>query len=204
LNKTLLLVATALLFCLPAAAQTTPAWEVFGGYSYARVDLTDITHVDANGWSASATDNVNSWFGGMLEVNGYYATPQFVFDGEIFKPNSSVYTALYGPKFSYRRNSRFTPFGYVLLGGAVLQGSQSGFSASNASFAAAPGGGVDVRVSDLAAVRVQGDYTYTNFRSFQLATDPTSGIDHLVLTGPRIRQNNFRITVGIVLRIGEK
>lgn len=204
MKKAFLLVATALLFCLPASAQNAPAWEVFGGYSYARIDLTDITHVNASGWSGSLTENVNNWFGGTLEASGYYATPTFAFNGTIFHPQSNVYTALFGPKFSYHRNKAFTPFGYVLFGAAFLHGSQLGYSASNTSIAAMPGGGLDVRVSNQAAVRFQGDYALTHFRSFETAFDPSTGITHLVLTGPRIRQNNFRISVGLVLRFGQK
>ena len=204
MKKTFLLVATALFLCLPATAQNTPAWEAFGGYSYARVDLTNLTHVNAHGWSASVTENLNSWFGGTLETSGYYATPTFIFDGTIYHPQSSVYTALYGPRFSYHGSKAFTPFGYVLIGAAFLRGSQLGYSASNIAFAATPGGGLDVRVSNRAAIRFQGDYAYTDFRSFETMFDPSTGITHLVLTGPRMRQNNFRVSAGIVLRFGQK
>jgi hypothetical protein len=204
MKSPLLILAGLLLTSIPAVAQDTPIVEVFGGFSYARVDLTQITHVGTYGWSASATENLNRWFGGTLEANGYYATPQFVFAGTIFNPQSRVYTVLYGPRFSYRRSDRINLFAQVLIGAAFLHGSQLGYSASDTSLAIAPGGGIDVGLSKRLAIRFQADYAYTQFHQFQTQFDPSTGITHLVLTGPRIRQNNIRVSTGLVLRFGKK
>jgi len=195
------LIAFVCALTVPAMAQNTPIVEVFGGYSYARVDLTDIKHVNANGWSASATENLNSWFGGTLEVSGYYAAPRLTIFGITTKPGSNVYTVLFGPRFSYRKFQKLTPFVHALLGVAHIHASENGFSTSDNSFAAALGGGVDVRLGDKFAVRVvQGDYVYTRFMS--LGISPQTG--GIVFSGPRVRQNNFRVSAGVVLCFGKK
>ena len=192
-----------ILFSCCAAAQSTPTVEVFGGYSYARVDVTGITHVNSQGWSASATENLNHRFGGTFEVSGYYATPQFTFPEITFNPRSSIYSVLYGPRFSFRKSERFTPSIHALLGIAHLHESQAGFSTSDNSFEAALGGELDVKINERFAIRlIQADYVYTRFRQFQLVI--TGGQLHLELSGPRVGQNNIRASTGIVFRFGHR
>ena len=53
-----------------ARAQETPQVEISGGYSYLAANLNG-AHFYLNGGGASATQNLNSWFGGRLEFNAY-------------------------------------------------------------------------------------------------------------------------------------
>ena len=72
--------------------QDRPHWEVFGGYSFLHADAgPDITipafafgefpttpqtislHQNAQGWQASVEENVNSWFGAVMDFSGDYA-----------------------------------------------------------------------------------------------------------------------------------
>jgi hypothetical protein len=91
----------------------------------------------------------------------------------------------YGPVFSYRKNKRIVPFGHGLLG-AVRGGSgYLNISKPEMRFGAYVGGGLDVKVSPNIALRViQADYLLTRF----------SGA----------RQDNLRLSAGIVLLLGKK
>ena len=50
---------------LSSAAQETPRAEVFGGYSWTRVDGRDM-----NGWNASVTLNLREWLGISTDISG--------------------------------------------------------------------------------------------------------------------------------------
>jgi opacity protein-like surface antigen len=112
-----------------------------------------------------------------------------------FGTNTTTFTYLFGPQFTYRGNEHVTPFFHVLLGGAHQSSSQSssqgssvsGISTSANAFAFAPGGGLDVNVSPHIAIRVaQVDYLLTKFKDDE---------DN--------RQNNVRVSAGIVFRWGK-
>src|SRR6266446_10457184 len=107
----------AVLSLVPAASsfaqRTAPQFEVFGGATWIRADISPdlkafgLSHVNATGWNASATENVNSWFGGTLDFSGVYSRPTITdpvtgatFSNQI---NASAYTFLFGPSFAYRR-----------------------------------------------------------------------------------------------------
>jgi opacity protein-like surface antigen len=167
--------------------QDYPTAEVSGGFSYLRVEGGENLY----GWDASVMGNLNRWLGLGGEFSGHYGSG----DGDFFLPgtfgvssSSSVYTFLFGPRFSYREHKKLKPFAHVLPGFA-----RSAFSvtvntpstsvrtsASTTGFAMALGGGLDIKLSDDLAFRmIQMDYLLTHFSS---AT-----------------QNNLRITTGLVL-----
>ena len=95
-------------------------------------------------------------------------------------------TYLFGPRVSYRRSERFTPFGEVLFGVAHASASISGSSGSNNAFAMTIGAGVDYNLTDRLAIRpVKLDYLITRF------SETGSGAQ---------TQNNLRVSTGIVFR----
>jgi hypothetical protein len=54
---------------VPALAQQeTPSVEVFGGYQFSNFTPS----INANGWNAAVTGNVNRWFGITGDVSGSY------------------------------------------------------------------------------------------------------------------------------------
>jgi len=56
-------------FVVPALAQQeTPSVEVFGGYQFSHFTPS----INANGWNAAVTGNVNRWFGITGDVSGSY------------------------------------------------------------------------------------------------------------------------------------
>ena len=78
-----------------------------------------------------------------------------------------------------------TPFGHVLLGAVRGSGGFVGISQSATKFGIAPGGGVDVKLSDMVSIRlVEADYLMTRFLG--------------------VRQDNIRVSAGIVLTFGKK
>jgi opacity protein-like surface antigen len=166
---------------LPAAAQQAeevevPKAEIYGGYSYLRADFGGQNQT-FNGWNFSLNENLNSWFGGKADFSGHLAQPGGV--------NVNAYLFLFGPQFSYRRSKSVTPFAHVLLGGIRASEGYVGISQAATKFAAAFGGGFDLRVHQNVAIRVvQAEYFITPFFNQ--------------------RQDNVRVSGGLVLRFGKR
>ena len=181
MRKLLWLIPLVLFLSNPATAQqatpgNTPQIEVFGGYSYALADFSNDS-VHLNGWNFSLTENVNSWFGGTADFSGHYAQPS--------NTNVNAHMFLFGPTFALRRSRSITPFSHVLLGGILASRGYIGVSEPVTRFAAAFGGGVDLQVHDKVAIRLfQADYFLTPFFG--------------------LRQDNLRVSGGIVFRFGRK
>jgi opacity protein-like surface antigen len=169
------LLPVVLLCCAGAQAQETPSWELSGGYSNLWVHSSG-TSFRLNGGNATLTENVNSWFGGRFEFNGYR--------GQEAGLNVTAYTLTYGPVFSYRRWDRLVPYAQVQAG--AIHGNQGYLGISQDAFklALAGGGGVDFSINRQIAVRVQGEYLLTRFLGFN--------------------QNNLQTSVGLVYRFGHK
>ncbi len=165
----------------PATAQgpaqdKTPQVEIFGGYSYMLADFSNDS-VNLSGWHFSLTENLNDWFGGTADFSGHYAQPEDI--------NVNAHMFLFGPTFALRRSRSLTPFGHVLLGGIRASRGFVGVSEANTKFAAAFGGGLDLKVHPNVAIRLfQADYFVTPFFG--------------------LRQDNVRVSGGIVFRFGNK
>jgi opacity protein-like surface antigen len=122
--------------------------EVFGGYSYMRVNSPS---TNLNGWEVSGQYKFTDWLGGVADVDGHY--------GSIGGFSTSTYTYLFGPQVSWP-SRRISPFGHLLLGGA--HNSTAGFG--NSSFSLALGGGLDAELTDKIHWRLgQVDYLLTQF-----------------------------------------
>src|SRR5271165_984384 len=103
-----------LLFVLPlwflpvmALAQETPKLEVLGGYSNLSANV-NASSINMSGFDASVAENVNSWFGGALDLSAHFGTE----GGKTVNTESFSY----GPVFSYRKSKSVTPFAHILLG----------------------------------------------------------------------------------------
>ena len=160
--------------------------EISGGYSYLDSNLsgTGGTHNHLNGGGGSATENLNSWFGGRIEFNGYFGNETVPISGVETARSVTAQTLTYGPVFSYRRISRITPFAHVQLG-AVRGGIYyQDISATAYKFALAPGGGFDFNLNRNTTIRLDGEYLITRFLNQS--------------------QNNVVATVGLVFRFGHR
>jgi opacity protein-like surface antigen len=173
-----LLCGAMLLSAAAASAQDTPKVEVFGGYSYVHVSVTGTNFTgNLNGGSASVAFNPTSWLGIVGDFGGYQGSVSSSGSGA----SGQLYTYMFGPKTSFHLG-RITPFVQSLFGGAhTSTGSAFG---SETSFAMASGGGIDWDATEHIGVRlVQAEYLLTTLKD-----------------GVNDRQNNARISAGIVLR----
>ena len=183
MKRVIWIIPAILLLCISARAQETPAWEISGGYSYLDANLNG-SHFHLNGGSGSATENLNSWFGGRIEFNGYQGNEAIAVSGQTTVYSVTAQTLTYGPVFSYRRFSRITPFGHVQFGAVHGSANYLGISRSSYKFAMAPGAGLDFALNHRTVIRVDGEYLLTRF---------------LGLT-----QENLNASVGIVIRFGNR
>lgn len=177
LRKALCSMCLVFLASLPVLAQEVPKAEVFGGYSWSGGNF--------HGWNASVTGNVNKRFGIVADFSGHYGHE---IPGSI-RIDQDAHSFLFGPRFSFRRGKRVTPFVYALVGATRFQESAtiSGqrLSQSDTGFSSALGGGLDVKVNDRVAIRAfQIDYFRPNF----------FGEAH----------NRGRLAFGVVLHLGKK
>ena len=177
------LLAVLLLSAVSAYAQeNAPKADVFAGYSYVQANpgVTGVDSFHLHGGNASAGYNITSWLGGVADFGGYT-------NGNILNTHTSgtFSTYLFGPRVSYRRYSRITPFGQVLFGAAHANAAAFGTSNTQNAFAMTAGG-VDYKLLDHFAIRpFQAEYLMTRFREGTLGTRD---------------QNNFRVSTGFVVR----
>jgi outer membrane protein OmpA-like peptidoglycan-associated protein/opacity protein-like surface antigen len=182
---------------------TPPKVELFMGFSYLRNVPASVTNrIDwVPGGTMSLAINANRYLGFVADVGGYHATnfgPGAPPTGGTVPAYGDLYSYMFGPRLSFR-HERATPFIQALFGGVhasdVTLNGCTGIGCTplpfENAFAMAAGGGVDVTVSRHVAIRViQAEYMMTRFQ------DPTSS------TGATERQNDIRLSAGIVLRFG--
>jgi hypothetical protein len=160
----------------PSVGQEVPRLDVFGGYSYLRLDAPAFGYADylnQNGWNIGATGNITRFWGVAVDVSGHYGS------------HLSVYNFLIGPQYSWRRErSKF--YGHVLVGKGddhltLQEATRSEFT--SVGLAVAAGGGFDWDVTPRFTFRVvQADYLHT----------------HNFANG----ETNVRVSTGLVVHFG--
>jgi opacity protein-like surface antigen len=179
------LLGFASLFGVAAQAQEErKTIDVFAGYSYVRANpaTSGANSFSLNGGSASIAYNFNGWLSGVADLGGYHNT-NILGSGV----DGTLSTYLFGPRVSYHRFGRVTPFGEVLFGVAHTGASLLATSNSQNAFAMTVGGGLDYRLNSHFSIRpAKVDYLLTRFNEFN---------------NPNARsQNNLRVSTGIVFR----
>ncbi|MDQ2840257.1 MAG: hypothetical protein M3Y72_04295 [Acidobacteriota bacterium] len=188
----------------------TPKVEVFLGYSRfgtaSNSTVKGNRMVGLNGGSASVAFNVNRYLGIVGDFGGYDDSQLQLTGTGANQPldvNSSgtAYTYLFGPRLSYRNQTRFTPFAQVLAGGvhasAVTVNNCAGAGCAvlpvQSSFALTGGGGLDIRLTHHISIRaVQAEYMLTRF------PDVAVGVS----TGSSASQNDLRLSSGLLFGFG--
>jgi hypothetical protein len=176
-----------------AQAQEGSRVEVFSGYSYMRLEDSNVDGQDRdlNGYNISGAVTI---FGKSIalkgDVSGHFGdfltnvTPRTDLGQTLF---------LFGPQFRLRNGSPIQPFAHALFGVArvKLENDAIPGDITDTGFAFAIGGGVDVKGlgSKLAVRLIQADYVRTKL--------------DLLNVGDSTSSNNFRISTGIVLRFGK-
>src|SRR5690242_18547488 len=99
------------LLLVPASAwaQDVPKVQLFGGYSnlWANAGASN-NNFDLHGVAFSAQENLNSWFGGVLDFSTHFGTENG------FHTNTQMIS--YGPVFSYRKHNGIVPFAHAMVG----------------------------------------------------------------------------------------
>ena len=182
--KSKVVVCLLALLCFSAVsafAQDVPKFDVFAGYSYVRDNpsTSGVSGFNLHGGSASVAYNANHWLGAVADFGGYHAN-NILGSGV----DGTVSTYLFGPRFSYRKFERVTPFAQTLFGVAHASGSGFGTTSTSNAFAASFGGGVDVKLFHRLSWRpTQVEYLLTRFPE---------------VTTNRETQNNLRVSTGFV------
>jgi hypothetical protein len=203
--------AISLLFSITAWAQEFPRAEVGFDYSYVRYAPNVAgSHVHSfNGGGGSLVFNINRYLGIKADLQGYGSTTSsfVIAPGPTFPTGvnanvqGNLFTYLFGPQIKVH-SPRIQPFVHLLFGGAHSNVYANAFkniclptsgvcsfskAPANNAFAMAFGGGVDIPIGHVVAIRpAEVDYLYTNF---------TNRFNNS-------NQNNFRYSGGIVFNFG--
>jgi hypothetical protein len=146
---------------VPVHAQDDPPKvEVFGGYSYANLDLFAPfgQRNNAHGWGANVALNFGKRFGLAADFAGHYWEDPPPLDGTF-----SMHEFLLGPRVAFRAE-RVTGFVHALFGVAHIWESETNFirffpSRSDTGFAMGFGGGLDIHLNRRVSIRIfQADY----------------------------------------------
>jgi outer membrane immunogenic protein len=187
---------TFFVMLLASRAQTRPA-TVFGlapGQTSAIEFGFDYTYIHANAPPAQCGCFSMNGGGGNLLINmphgmGVVADLQAAHASRIngTTQNISVFNYLFGPRYSFRSTSHFTPYGEVLIGGSEELSNYAFIQTKNA-LAVSVGGGVSRRLTrHLGWNVVELDYIYSRL--------PNAVNDH---------QNDLRVSAGITFRFGPR
>jgi opacity protein-like surface antigen len=220
-------VIAALVFLVAAiaVAQEVPVAEVYGGYSLVRVNTgTQVNAFNANGGIGAFQYNVNKNFAIVAEfggtANGHVSVHSPGIDAD-----QTQFSYLFGPRISVNKTGRVAPFVEFLFGGVhnsrsfsiptalvpagttiprgiTVEPGSSGYTklrSTQNAFAMAMGGGLDVKVTKVIAVRpIQLDYLPTHFSPFNFSIADLS----LNARNDVRWQNNLRYSAGVTFRFG--
>jgi len=178
------------------ALESTPKVDIFGGYTYMRANTVITgTSFNLNGGSGSFAYNLNRWLGLVGDV-GFYEQGNVARTGH----NLTLLSYQFGPRISFRGHGRMhlVPFAQALVGAghasgslytASLEAGEAPIGASNSLLVTA-GGGLDLKLTHTIGIRViQAEYMYSQF---------SNGPDN------SNRQNNTRLSAGIVFSFGDR
>jgi opacity protein-like surface antigen len=166
------------------AQEDYPKVEIYGTYSLFVADIDALDNETLHGWGAGVQGNLSRSFGLVAEFSGDYGSsgPVTIGTTTIPKVDTTIYTFLFGPRFSYRTRP-VTVFGHFLVGGGTskVEERTTNINISNTEFAMAIGGGLDVNVSEHVAIRAaQFDYLpiHSDINE-RINGDPDSWLHHL-------------------------
>src|SRR5262245_24849592 len=147
MQKLFLFVALTLALTVIAQAQEAPRVEVFGGYSYMRLqDDGSGLDRDLNGFNVSGNITVlGKRLGLKADVSGHFGNI-FVATG-VPSTNQRQFLFLFGPQFSLRKSGKIQPFAHTLFGFTrqTLENDAISGDLTDTGFAFAVGGGVDIK-----------------------------------------------------------
>jgi opacity protein-like surface antigen len=196
--------ASLVVLCLPLAAsaqEVAPKVEIFGGYSFLRLNLgsnlsgvpagVDLGNLDLHGFNVSFAGNFARHVGIVSELSRYTKSASAFAPVPVLgnlSGDASVLTLLFGPRVTLHRG-KVEPFVHALFGAARATATASGPALSQNgvgyAFAYALGGGLDVKAHNNFAIRL-------------------GQVDYLGARAGGQGLNNFRYSVGVVIRLGNR
>jgi len=147
---TLIVIAIGLAVAHPAAAQSSPTWDVFGGYAYLH-DSTQDLNLPA-GWSASTSRHLNRWLSVVVDAGGHYRTLPLV-GGEV---SLSLHSVMAGGRVSLAVGN-FVEFVQIVFGPVRSRGTAFGLTSSDTHVGGQGGIGLDVPLKGKLAARIEFD-----------------------------------------------
>ncbi len=165
-----------------ALAQDFPRAEVNVGYAYQRAQtgtVTSFNAVNMSGVGTGVTFNFKPAFGLVAD----FAYQKTTTKGQT---DNKMTTVLFGPQFTYRGESKLSPFARGYIGYVHASPTFFGMTTgSDTEKAWGMGAGMDAHLSRYFSARLfQVDYVRTHFN--------------------RTHQNNVRLRFGLVFKLGEK
>ncbi|HET6929295.1 MAG TPA: outer membrane beta-barrel protein [Candidatus Acidoferrum sp.] len=168
-----------------ASAQSLSSMEVGANYNYVR------TNAPPGGCGCFSMNGGGAWISydpfAPVSIVGELSVQHA---SNISGSGADLTLTSYQAGFRYRfpQVRRIVPFAQVLLGGSHASGNYASDGGFSNAFAATMGGGIDVQLTNRVAVRAfQADYYFTHF---------SNGVnDH---------QNNLRISMGLVFKLGKQ
>ena len=192
--RTLVLITGVLLLLpLSLAAQEIPKAELFTGYSLLRMEGTNL-----QGFNISMAANINRNLAIVADFSGNYGTSDERVFGLASNVDFTAHSFTVGPRVGERIDDRWKMFAHALFGvtrlsfDADLTGpfTTQSFSDDSVAFAGFFGGGLDMKLTDSAALRLfQADYFV--FR----------GSENI---GTGLKSEGARLSFGLVLNLGRK
>lgn len=173
-----IILAALMMSVLSAVSRTQdlPTADLAVGYSL--LFLPKGFTLTLNGGSGAVAFNVNPWLGVVGDVGVYNGSPGI--------PGLIGESYMAGPRFSYRKWNRLTPFAQGLLGGAHANSTNGGFLGARNAFAAGGGVGGDLGLDHAGRFALRGQLEAFNFHA------------NSVNTGA------LRLATGVVFRLGRK
>ena len=215
------------LVVVASVAQEVPKAEVYLGYGFVRFYPNPSPNAfTANGGFGSAQYNFNRYFSVVGELGGVTNNAWTVANG-VVEPSQTFFTYMFGPRVYFNKTGVVSPFIEYLVGGfhnsrstdidnallpnplPPLRGvgvrqfaNFTRFNTTQNAAAMAVGGGVDLRLSRLIAVRpIQLDYLPTNFSPLNITG--LGAIPGVPSSFNRTRwQQNLRYSAGVTFRFG--
>jgi len=188
LRKTCAIAFTLIIFGAVCHAQIPlpKSGNAFFGYSYSKGQVVNGApiRIGMSGWEGTLEGKFLPWLGGVADFDWHYGGANTGCLGVgctpvKFRLNGSRHTVLFGPRAS-TSIGKYTPFAQVLLGFSHQTDTGGGQSVSDIAFSNEFGGGLDYKLLESVACRVQADWIHTR------------------LFG--VGQNDFRMSTGIVFR----
>jgi len=225
-KKCYLFFSAVLLTASVATAADSPKMEAFLGYNWVRFspespnlpNFSGLPTFDLNGGNGQLVYNFTPEFGAVLDIGAVHAGSVFGIGNNITNHgvDHTLVDFVIGPRYTFRRHSRWMPFAQALFGGArassstgitLLQGGAiwpppgiilppgtvqpigATLQAERTGFAMLLGGGLDIKVSKHIALRPVGaDYYLVRLPSF--------------VTGNDTNKNHFRYSAGVNFLFG--